>query len=361
MSSLYVHIPFCGSICSYCDFPKVLYKEEWAFSYLSALFAELDQYKGKKYDTIYIGGGTPTSLNDECFKALLARLSAYKKDECEWSIESNPESLTKEKAALCAFYGVNRISIGIESSLPRLLNLMERKHTFLKAKEAINNAKEAGISNINADLIYALPNESEEELKEDIKAFLSLNLPHLSAYTLILEKGTKLFLKGYKEMDDEKAASQYDLLLSSFREKGYKRYEVSNFCLEGYECKHNLTYWEDNEYDAVGLGASGYSGGIRYKNTLSLDKYLKGKYRAETEVVTPKDDLEYYFLTNLRLEKGFSLADFSSRFGFSFLSKYEKAYDSCSRDGLLKIEEGRVKPTDKGILLLDRILLSLFD
>ncbi len=361
MSSLYVHIPFCASICAYCDFPKVYYRSEWAFSYLEALFFELDKYKGEKYDSIYVGGGTPTSLSDEDFSSLLYKLSEFKRENCEWSIESNPESLSEEKLSICRSFGVNRISIGIESSSPRLLSLMGRKHSFLDGKKAIDRARKAGISNINADLIYALPNESEEEAKKDIEAFLSLSLPHLSAYSLIVEKGTRFFLDGYREMGDEEAAKQYELILSSFRKAGYDRYEVSNFSLPGYECRHNLTYWEDEEYDAVGLGASGYRGGIRYKNTLSLSNYLKGNYRAEIEKVSPKDELEYYFLTNLRLEKGFSLLDFEKRFGFPFLEKYEKAYLSNHQSGLLKIEEGRLKPTDLGMLLLDRILLSLFE
>ncbi len=361
MPSLYVHIPFCSSICAYCDFPKVVYREEWAFSYLLSLFSELDLYKGNKYDTIYIGGGTPTCLSDDCFSSLLSKLSECKKEDCEMSVESNPESLSENKVAICAKYGVNRLSIGIESSSPRLLSLMGRKHSFEMAKKAIALAKEAGIGNINADLIYALPSESDEELEKDIASFLSLSLPHYSAYSLIVEKGTKFALEGYREMDDEKGARQYNKVLSSFREKGYGRYEVSNFALRGFECRHNLVYWRDEEYDAVGLGASGYKGNIRYKNTLSLSEYLKGNYRKEEEIVGEKDDLEYFFLTNLRLERGFSLDDFVTRFGFSFLFKYKKQYEECQKNGLLKIEDGRVKPTDEGMLLLDRILLSFFD
>lgn len=360
MSSLYVHIPFCPSICAYCDFPKVIYQKEWAFSYLKALFAELDAYKGKRYDTIYVGGGTPTSLDDDDFESLLLFLSQYKKENTEWSVESNPDSLSDKKLSLCAKYGVNRISIGMESSIPRLLKLMGRTHSFSDVKEAVKRARRHGFSNLNADLIYALPGESEAELKEDIAALLSLSLPHISAYSLIVEKGTAFYQRGYHESDDEIAAKQYQMILSMLRDAGYRRYEVSNYAKAGYECKHNLTYWEDEHYDAVGLGASGYQGDVRYINTKSLTRYNRGFYRDERENVTTKDDLEYFFLTNLRLEQGFSLETFEKRFGFPFLSKYRNEFDLLSKQGLLLMDRGRIHPTDQGILLLDRILLTLF-
>ncbi len=360
MSSLYVHIPFCPSICAYCDFPKVIYQKEWAFSYLKALFEELNAYQGKRYDTIYVGGGTPTSLDDDDFESLLSLLSRYKKESTEWSVESNPDSLSDNKLSLCAKYGVNRISIGMESSIPRLLKLMDRTHSFSDVKEAVSRARAHGFSNLNADLIYALPSESEAELKEDIAALLSLSLPHISAYSLIVEKGTAFYHRGYHESDDEIAGKQYQMILSTLREAGYRRYEVSNYAKIGYECKHNLAYWEDRHYDAVGLGASGYQGNIRYTNTKSLTRYNHGFYRSEEEKITQKDDLEYFFLTNLRLEQGFSLDAFEKRFGFSFLSQYRNEFDRLSKQGLLLIDQDRIRPTDQGILLLDRVLLTLF-
>ncbi len=360
MSSLYVHIPFCPSLCAYCDFPKVIYRKEWAFSYLKALFEELDDLKGNHYDTIYIGGGTPTSLDDDDFGSLLAYLANYKKENTEWSIETNPDSLTDGKLALASRFGVNRISIGMESSVPRLLKMMGRTHSFSDVQKAVERARNFGFSNLNADLIYALPGEKDEELQEDISALLTLSLPHISAYSLIIEKGTIFSHRGYQEADDEIAARQYKMILSLLRKAGYNRYEVSNYAKNGYECKHNLVYWKDEQYDAVGLGASGYKDDKRYVNTRNLFRYNEGHYREEIEQVTVKDDLEYYFLTNLRLEQGFSLIDFSKHFGFSFLDKYQEEFTKLSAQGLLLLQNNRVRPTDEGMLLLDRILLTLF-
>lgn len=360
MSSLYVHIPFCQSICTYCDFPKLFFREEYEVPYLASLKKELFSLSPSYYDTIYIGGGTPTSLSDAAFSSLLEMLSPFSDKNTEWSIETNPERLTEEKLDLCLKYGVNRISIGFESSVNRLLTLMGRKHDFASTKEAVSRAKGKGIANLNVDLIYALPGETLEELNQDIDGVLSLEVPHVSAYSLIVEKGTKLYLEGYKEALDEDAAAQYDTILRRLRGNGYDRYEVSNFAREEKKCLHNLVYWKDKEYDAIGLGASGYKKNIRYKNTSSLNHYLEGKYRLEEEIVSQKDDLEYFFLTNLRLEEGFSLKTFSSRFGFSFLERYAKEFHELEKSGLLVSEEGRIKPTDQGILLLDRILITLF-
>ncbi len=359
MSSLYVHIPFCKSICSYCDFAKVFYKKDWAFSYLKALKKELEPLRKNRYDTIYIGGGTPTSLDDSLFEELLKSISPLRKKRCEWSVESNPECLSEAKLELLKKYGVNRLSIGIQSSNASLLSLMGRKHTFLEAQNAIKVAKEIGFDNINVDLIYALQGESIDILDSDISNFLSLDVAHISAYTLILEEGTKLKCGNYIPLSEEEEAYQYEYLSQKLEENGYSHYEISNFAKRGYECKHNLVYWKDKEYDAIGLGASGYKNNIRYCNTKNLSSYLKGNYKASEEKIDLSSDLEYFFITNLRLAEGFSLKDFEDRFAFSFVEKYHKEIDKLNKDGLLAIEKGNVKATKKGFLLLDRILLEL--
>lgn len=359
MSSLYVHIPFCKSICSYCDFAKVFYKKDWAFSYLKALKKELESYKNSRYDTIYIGGGTPTSLEDSLFEELLKSLSPLRKEKCEWSVESNPECLSDAKLELLKKYGVNRLSIGIQSSNASLLSLLERKHTFLEAENAIKMAKEKGFMNINVDLIYALQGESIDILDSDISSFLALEVPHISAYTLILEEGTKLKRDNYLPLSEDEEASQYEYLSQKLEENGYSHYEISNFAKKGYECQHNLVYWKDQEYDAIGLGASGYKDNIRYSNTKNLSSYLKGNCRASEEKIDFSSGLEYFFITNLRLQEGFSLVEFEERFTFSFEEKYRKEIDSLGKNGLLTIEKGHVKATKKGFLLLDRILLEL--
>jgi oxygen-independent coproporphyrinogen-3 oxidase len=358
--SLYVHIPFCEHLCAYCDFAKVFYKQSWSESYLASLFKELEDKHPTKFQTIYVGGGTPSVLPLSQLTKLLSVLSPFLVKGGEFTVEGNPESLTKDKLLLMHKYGVNRLSIGVQSSSPRLLSLMERKHTFLDAVRVVKEAKEVGFPSINCDLIYGLPSETLEEAKQDAEAFISLGTDHLSAYCLSVNPGTSFYDAGYREMDEDEAADMYEAILSSFRKAGFDRYEVSNFAKDGHMCRHNLTYWRDEQYMAIGLGASGYEGEFRYKNTRSLKKYLAGQYEEEREKVTLKDDLEYFFLTNLRLEKGFLLSDFRARFGFSFLEKYGVEVDSLKKEGLLEVTSNSVFATDKGILLLDKILLSLY-
>lgn len=362
--SLYAHVPFCASICAYCDFPKLIYSDEWAFSYIDEVLKELKERGAApgSFRTVYVGGGTPTSLPAPLLKRLLLGLRPYLAEgPYEWTVEANPESATAEKLRVMHEVGVNRISFGVESSSPRLLSMMGREHTFQEAVEAIKRAREAGFTNINADMIYALPGETLDEVRDDVEAFLSLHVPHLSAYSLIVGEGTRFHNDGVKEAGDATQADQYELILKALREAGYDRYEVSNFAIPGYQSEHNLTYWRDEEYLGVGLGAAGYLDGVRYSNTRSITSYLKGAREAEREKVDDRSALEYYFTTNLRLEEGFSLEDFEARFGFPFMSRYGEKADGLVRRGLLDVSGGRVRPTDQGILLLDMILLELFD
>ena len=360
-SSLYIHIPFCHHLCAYCDFSKVLYEDSWCFSYLKSLKEEILSYKIEKpLQTIYIGGGTPSLLPTKALESLFDFLKAYHDQKTEVTFEANPEDLNYEKLSLLLKSGVNRLSIGIESSNDRLLKLMGRRHTFLEAKEAVKRAKEVGFKRLSCDMIYGLPNETEEELLNDIRSFLSLDVSHLSAYSLSVNPGTLFFINGYKEMEEEKAGLQYEMILEAFRKAGYRRYEISNFAKNDDFSKHNLVYWRDEEYYGAGLGASGYCFGIRYQNTKNLEKYLKEEWVAEKETLTKQSELEDYVLTNLRLDEGFSLRSFEKRFGFSFLKGYAKQYESLSKKGLLLQKDGKIFANDRGLEILDSILLELF-
>lgn len=362
IESLYVHIPFCEHICHYCDFSKLLYDQNWEKSYLEELKKEIESYSIRSHSlkTIYVGGGTPTCLSSSSLEKLLNYLGKFLADEYEFTIEGNPEGITLEKVQILKNSGINRLSIGIQSSNDKILAFLGRKHSFEEARDAVSLAKRVGFKNISCDLIYAIPNETLVDLKKDIDALLSLEVPHLSTYSLTINPGTAFYNKGYKEEDDSLAAEMYNLILYSLRNAGYKRYEVSNFAKEGKYSKHNLTYWKDQEYYGVGLGASGYVGNIRYTNTKSLKEYLEGKYVKEKEYLNEESQLEDFFLTNLRLAQGFSKKDFRNRFGFDFKDRYLDSYKKLKNNGLLRENEDYIYPSDKGILLLDRILLELF-
>lgn len=358
--ALYLHIPFCAHLCAYCDFCKVLFDEKWAFSYVKELKAEMDSYPIGKMATVYIGGGTPTSLPDDLFEEVLSLASLHLRKGGEFTVEANPENLSGKKLFLMRKYGVNRLSLGVESASSRLLALMGRHHTFGDAKDAVERAKKAGFANINCDLIYALPSETKAELQADVSALLSLKVPHLSTYCLSVNPGTLFAKEGKHEMEQSRAAAQYEMILKALREADYDRYEVSNFAKKGFESRHNLVYWHDQEYYGIGLGASGYVEGVRYENTHSLAKYLRHDWVASKEIVSGPSSLEYYFLTNLRLENGFSLASFKRKFGFSFLGHYRSVFEKLSEQGLLAKAKGRVFCPDRGIMLLDSVLLALY-
>lgn len=360
VDSLYIHIPFCDHICPYCDFPKVIYNPQWAFSYLDSLFFEIDSLKINKVKTIYIGGGTPSSLNCVCLESLLKKVRPLLTEDYEFSFEANPDSLTKEKIALLAKYGVNRVSLGVQSTIDKNLAFLGRKHTFSDVSNCVNNLKEAGVRNINCDIIYAYKGLRIEDLDKTLNDLLSLDLTHISAYSLILEKGTVFDIKGYKEESEDDCANQYEYILNRLRKEGYDRYEFSSFCKDKKKCLHNLTYWKNNEYYAVGLGASGYANAKRYKNTLNLSSYLRREYSRSEELVTQKDLYEYFLLTNLRLEEGFSIDRFEAIFGKEKTLDLLNKANRLLKDGLLLKEKNILKCSDRGLLLLDQVLLTLF-
>ncbi len=324
---------------------------------MSALFAELDSYSIRKAKTIYVGGGTPSALPPPLLKKLLEKLSPLLEEGGEFSFEANPESLSEEKIALLASFKVNRVSLGVESSLGKYLSFMGRKHSFLDAKNVVSVLRKHGIDNINVDWIYSLPGETLEDLRKEEEAFLSLGVPHISAYTLILEDGTLFKAQGEKEASEDEQGEQYEEVLSCLRKAGYRRYEVSNFALPGRECRHNLTYWKDEEYYAIGLGACGFVDGKRYANTRSLSLYIRGLGLRESEELSGEEE---FLLSNLRLEEGFALSSFEDRFRKDFRLAYQKPLSKMEKEGLLQEKAGRIVPSDRGLECLDYVLLALF-
>lgn len=358
-SSLYIHIPFCKQICPYCDFPKLFYREDWAFSYLNELFKEAKSSLKGQYETIYIGGGTPSCLKEEELISLLSFFSPYLKQGGEFSIEGNPESISKEKAKIMASFGVNRVSLGVQSSNPEFLSLLGRGHSYDDVKRAYSFLKEAGIDNLNADMMFALPGQNKLEAKEDAMAILSLPITHFSSYSLILEPSTLFFKKGIKEASQEEQAEQYEEVKKAAESKGFARYEVSSYAKDEFRCRHNLAYWKDEEYVGLGLGAAGYEAGVRYKNTSSLFDYLNGKRHVEEEIVGKKEDVAYFLLTNLRLEEGFGIASFRKRFGNEELDSLLSKCRPLENKGLIEIKEGHIRMNKQKLILLDNALVSL--
>lgn len=314
-SAVYIHIPFCKNICSYCDFCKFLYNEKWVYAYLTALKNEIeDRYMGEAVKTIYIGGGTPSALTLSEIKRLMEIINKINKNELvEFTFECNIEDICEEKLLLLKEYGVNRLSIGIESFNENNLKFMERHADFKDTEAKISLCRSLGFNNINLDLMYAIPGETLKDLKKDINLFLKLDPEHISTYSLILEPHTKAVVNETSYIEEELDYDMYQYICKSLSEAHH--YEISNFALKGYESIHNLVYWNNEEYYGFGLGASGYIDNIRYTNTKNLKDYLLGNVVKDKEMLGEKEVMDYEIMLGLRKLDGINIVDFKNKYG----------------------------------------------
>lgn len=317
MKSVYIHIPFCSNICSYCDFTKIYYNKKYINKYLDSLEKEINKYyKNEIVKTIYIGGGTPTSLDIDELNKLFKIIKVFKLDEnVEFTIECNIENLTIEKLDLFKKNNVNRISIGIQTFNFKYLKLLNRNHNLEDVKKIINYAKKINFTNINIDLMYGFNGQTIKELDEDLNLFLSLNINHISTYSLMIEPHTKLYIENYKNIDEELDYQMYEYICKKLKENDFIHYEVSNFAKKGYESLHNLTYWNNLEYYGFGLGASGYINGIRYTNTRSFKHYTNNSnIRIEEYLLSEKEKMENEMILGLRKIEGVNKNNFKNKY-----------------------------------------------
>lgn len=323
ISSIYIHIPFCKSICSYCDFCKFYYNSELVDKYLVSLEDEIiTNYKNEIIETLYVGGGSPSSLSISQLTKLFDITDNIKKhNNIEFTIECNVMDITLEKLKLFKEHGVNRISIGVESFDTNVLTFLERNYTKTDIIKQINLVKRY-FDNINIDLMYAVPNENINILERDIDLFLELGVPHISTYSLIIEEHTKLGIKDTQYISDDLDEKMYKLIDSKLTANNYIHYEISNYSLSGYESKHNTVYWMNERYYGFGLGASGYISNIRYTNTKNINKYLNGNYIQEKEIITPEVDASNYAILGLRTIKGVNKKNFYEKFGVDFINYF---------------------------------------
>ena len=335
VKSLYIHIPFCNKICSYCDFCKLLYNDKFIDKYLIALEKEIvNNYKGEVIETIYIGGGTPSCLSYKQLKRLFEIISVIKKaPNLEFTIEGNFDSTTFEKLNLYKEYGVNRLSFGIETTDSNLLKFLNRGLDKKEAIDIINYSNNIGINNINVDLMYALPEEDLAILEKDLEFICSLNIKHISTYSLIIEKNTVLSINGCKNIDEDLDLKMYNYIRKFLKDKGFIQYEISNFSKEGYESKHNLVYWKNQEYYGFGIGSSSYIGNKRSNNTRSINKYFVGDTVSNFDILSPKELKEYEIMLGLRTSYGINKEKFTKLYGKDIEKCYN--YSSLINDGFI--------------------------
>lgn len=359
MEAVYVHIPFCKHICSYCDFCKVLHIDSFVDNYLEALQREINEnYDGERIKTIYIGGGSPSCLTKKQRVRLFRILEIFNRTpDCEYTFECNPNDIDEFLLDDIVQGGVNRLSIGIESFDEKKLKILERDVDYKDIENKMNMARARGIDNINLDLMYAVPNETIKVLKQDIKKLIKLNPTHISTYSLILEDHTKLKIEGAQYISEDIDNEMYELICEKLEKSGYKHYEVSNFAKEGFESKHNMNYWNNDEYYGFGLGASGYKDAFRYTNTKNLHEYIEGNYRKENLLMTYKDQMDNEVMLGLRKLEGINVETFYNKYEKNIQDVYPVKELIESKDLIYK--NGYLFINPKKIYIMNEILLKL--
>lgn len=354
--SIYIHIPFCKTICSYCDFCKFYYNEKWVDNYLIALKKEIkSKYKNEPINTIYIGGGTPTSLNIKQLEKLLQLTKLFNFEKIEFTVETNAD-LSLDKVKLLKQYGVNRISIGVQTVNPKHLKFLNRNHTKEEVINLVNLLKQYDF-NVNVDLMYGMPNQTLKELEEDLDFILSLDVNHISAYSLIIEPHTKIYIDNVTNIDEDLDYQMYQLINKKL--KNYVHYEISNFAKDDYYSKHNLVYWNNLEYYGFGIGASGYIDGVRYDNTRSYQNYLNGNYLFESHKLSKKEKIENEFILGFRKLEGINILEFKAKYDMNVLDI--GIVKKLLKEGKLSVDNGYLKINPKYIYISNTILVNFID
>ncbi|ELC8456632.1 TPA: radical SAM family heme chaperone HemW [Clostridium perfringens] len=368
--SLYIHIPFCAQKCLYCDFPSFARKDHLRKAYIEALNKEIislrEKHNNLEINTIFIGGGTPSVLEAdelECLLKEVAKLNMAK--DIEYSMECNPGNLTEEKLEVMKKYGVNRISMGLQAKQDNLLKGLGRIHNYKTFKENFLLAKKVGFNNINVDLMFGLPNQRLNEWEETLREIISLEPAHISAYSLIIEEGTAFYNlyenDKLKLPTEEEERKMYHLAKKILEENGFNQYEISNYAKEGKECRHNLAYWNMDNWIGVGSAAASYINGKRIKNISSVEEYINSineKGEAVEEIInnSKNDNMEEFMFMGLRKINGIDENEFKNRFSMNINDVYGEILNKYIDEGLLIRESGRIFLSEKGIEISNIIM-----
>jgi len=368
---LYLHIPYCLHKCGYCDFNSHPENQEESIRYVDALLKELRAYSSKKYTvpTVFLGGGTPTTLLPSQLKQILdtVQQSFNLTPDCEITIEANPATLKLQALQEIRAAGYNRISIGVQSFDEKELKLLERVHNQEEIHSTIQQARSAKFENLSMDLMFALPDQTIEKWCSHLKQAINKNPDHLSTYNLTIEPSTaffKLHKKGKLCLPHEDIQLEmYKTTIQTLENAGYQQYEISNFSKPGMESQHNINYWNNGEYLGVGAGASSYLNGERFKNTNLPSNYIREigvkKNAIETrERLEPIQAMGETLMLGLRLLKGISIDVFENRFEVSFQKVYGKILEPLLNQELITFNQNRIALSRKGLFLADSVILK---
>jgi len=366
MSGLYIHIPFCKSKCFYCSFSSYEKKDELTGPYLEALGSEALHYIGSTFDTVYIGGGTPSYLSIPELKILFEAIRSgptFKKDP-EVTIEANPATFDADSARALFDLGVNRVSLGCQSLNDKYLKFLGRPHNRKQAISAFELLKKSGFKNISLDLIYSLPDQNLQEIKDDVLGLLSLGSQHISLYTLSISEGSEFYRRQMGSVPPEKQSEDYMFVRHLILDAGFEHYEVSNFAKKGFECRHNVNYWQGGDYIGLGSAAHSHMGGRRFWNISEPEAYIlalntKGSAKAGEEKLSGQERFMEAFLIGLRLTEGVDIMELGSRFNTKLTCEKEEQVSGFVRDGLLVKDRDRIKVSMSGMVVLDEICSRL--
>lgn len=374
--SLYIHIPFCVRKCGYCDFLSAPADEKARDRYVQALLMEIERYQGtetadRKIKTLYIGGGTPSILSVDQLDCIMQKIKYTFNfcDDIEASMEMNPGTASKEKCRALYQMGINRLSIGLQSTNDMELKTLGRIHSYEDFINTYTWCREAGFQNINVDLMAALPYQIVESYTTGLRKIIRLAPEHISAYSLILEEETPFYQKYnsgcYPLPDEEQERLMYRETEQILAQAGYERYEISNYAKKGYACRHNLVYWQGGDYLGLGLGSSSYMDGVRFHNTTDFNTYVnQGAYVEDREELSVQAKMEEFMFLGLRVMAGVSGTEFEKRFGKTMEDVYGDVLRKHEEEGLLQIErkedrkEAAAAEPAKGKTNIEKVMLT---
>ena len=369
---LYIHIPFCVRKCAYCDFLSFPATERAHEEYVAKLIEEINGqsagFQDYRVTSIFLGGGTPSILSADLMRDLFEAL--YQcfdiAVDAEISIEANPGTLTMEKLFMYHTCGINRISIGLQSADDEELKVLGRIHCYDDFLKSFQRARQAGFTNINVDLMSALPGQTVQSWKNTLRKVMMLKPEHISAYSLIIEEGTPFYDRYHADRsefpDEEMDREMYHLTKEVMAAQGFRRYEISNYAKPGYECRHNIGYWTGVDYLGLGLGASSYTHGFRYHNVTDMDEYLSldlsesGAAARDIQKLSEKEQIEEFMFLGLRMMRGVSGSEFFERFGLNLWSIYGEVFERLAAQGLLEVRKPEVRLTELGIDVSNMVL-----
>lgn len=369
-AGIYVHIPFCKQKCLYCDFVSGCGNQETFAKYQKAILSEIDHTEiNQPVDTIFFGGGTPSIYPPEYLEEILNHINqkVNLNDQMEITMEANPGTLTDEHLRQYRKMGINRLSIGLQSADDKELLKLGRIHTYEQFLQSYESARKVGFTNINIDLMSAIPGQTMESYQNTLSKVVMLKPEHISAYSLIVEEGTP-FYKMYSEgseyqnqlPDEDTERDMYYHTREYLKENGYNRYEISNYAKVGYECRHNKKYWERADYYGFGVAASSLVNNLRYTNTSKMDEYINknenGIIKFEQQQLSLKDQMEEYMYLGLREMQGVSVMRFEKEFHHSMNAVYGKIIKQLIEEKLCILEKDRLFLTDRGIDVSNAVL-----